>query len=534
MTRYRDLAMAVPAIVFLNLLLTTQNIWPTPWVRPTTELSIEIAFIVFALAIVTELRTTQISRLKIPVSAILLILIIGRYADITAPALFGRPVDLFWDAPHIPHLISMIAESKPLWQLAGYTLAVTALIGVLVFAIMRSVTVLLQACHATGPRRTLAVIATFTIVLFGAGLGSKHIAAEGWFALPVTPVYVKQAAFLARATSSEPDETQSLAKSNLKILNGSDTFLVFLESYGAGVFETPRMRMALEENFASLQAFLDQSGWRVASAFVESPTFGGASWLAHSTALSGQWITHESEYRLFLAKPSETLVDRFRAAGYRSIALLPGIKLDWPEGQSLRFDHILDARDLNYGGPPFGWWTIPDQFSLEAMYQREMAPPNRKPLFVMFASIMSHMPFGPTPPYQPNWSRMTDPEPFDPASRDAALALKPDWSDLTAGYLRTIKYDLQLLKGFLEHRAPKDAFIIVSGDHQPPAAISGKNASWSVPVHILTRDPNVLERFVGAGFHPGLRPTRPALGRMDDINRTILKALHFSAGHAAR
>jgi hypothetical protein len=534
MTRYRALAAAATAVVFLNLLLTLQNIWPTPWVRPTAEISIEVAVIVLFIAIVTEITRAPARWLKGLVFALLLILFIGRYADITAPALFGRPVDLFWDAPHLPHLVGMIVESKPLWQIVGSALAIAALICVLVIAIKQSTGALLTACLSKELRRGLAVVSVAVIGLFGAGLGSAHFATEGWYSLPVTPVYVKQAAFLARATTTGGAKAEPIAESNLRRLGGSDAFLIFLESYGAGVFESARMRSALTAEYASLDVFLKKSDWRAASAFVESPTFGGASWLAHSTTLSGQWITREADYRLFLAKPSETLVDRFRAAGYRSIALFPGIKLDWPEGQSWRFDDILDARALKYSGPSFGWWTIPDQYSLETLHKREMIHPNRQPLFVVFASIMSHMPFGPTPPYQPNWPRITEPTPFDPASLQAALALKPDWSDLTAGYLRTIEYDLQLLKGFLEHRASKDAFIVVSGDHQPPAVISGKDASWSVPMHIFTQDQALLDRFVDAGFKPGLHPARPAIGRMDGFNRTLLKALDTSAGHASR
>ncbi len=525
--------MAVIAIVFLNVLLTTQNIWPTPWIRLTAEISVEIALVVFLLAIAVELQGAPSRRLRILAVAVLLLLVAGRYADITAPALFGRPVDLFWDAPHLPRLAAMIVESKPLWQLAGYTLAVAALIAALVFSVLRSVTAIVTACGRVGPRRSLAGLSLLILGLFSAGIGSKHITTEGWFALPVTPVYAKQAAFLTRAMTADGADSKPLAPSNLKVLGGADAFLIFFESYGAGVFETARMRTALAGNYAALEGFLRKSGWHAASAFVDSPTFGGASWLAHSTTLSGQWITHEADYRLFLAKPSETLVDRFRAAGYRSIALLPGIKLDWPEGQSLRFDHIFDAKALKYGGPAFGWWEIPDQFSLEAVYQWEMVRPDRKPLFVVFATIMSHMPFGPTPPYQPDWPRMIETVPYDEVPLKNALATTPDWSDLTAGYLRTIKYDLQLLQGFLEKRAPQNAFIVVSGDHQPPAVISGKGASWSVPIHIFSRDQKVLEPFIKAGFRSGLKPSRPAFGRMDDLNRTLLNALNSSTEQAA-
>nr|NKB57661.1 hypothetical protein [Alphaproteobacteria bacterium] len=422
MSTFGHLAATGLAIAFLNLLLTLQNIWPTPWVRPTAEISIEVAAIVLLLAIATEVRDAVGSKLRNLGIGILLILVVGRYADITAPSLFGRPVDLFWDAPHLPRLVAMIVESTPLWQLALYTLGVLALVSAIVFAVARSVDALISAFARARLRRGFAGFAFVILILFGAGIGSDKIATEGWYSLPVTPVYVKQAAFIARAKTADNKQTAPLAASDLKRLNGADAFLVFFESYGAGAFETPRMRNALAADYAALNTFLERSGWRAASAFIDSPTFGGASWLAHSTTLSGRWITREADYRLFLANPPETLVDRFQSAGYRSILLLPGIKLDWPEGQALRFDRILDARALDYKGPPFGWWTIPDQYSLETLHQSELLRPNRQPLFITFASIMSHMPFGPTPPYQPDWPRMTTGQPFDQAPLEAALA----------------------------------------------------------------------------------------------------------------
>lgn len=530
----RRIIAAVAAIGFLNILLTLQNIWPTAWVRLTAEASVEIAVIVLLLALTIEWRGSLDPRLRWIAVAILLALIAGRYADITAPALFGRRIDLFWDARHLPRVVTMVAESSPIWQLLLYGSGLVLLLGAIIFAVTRSVDALSAAMVSKRPRRVLASIAGTAILLFGAGIASPRIATESWFALPVTPVYAQQAAFLARAAQAAKLDPKPLAPSNLQALRGADAFLIFFESYGSGVFEKPRMKQALRADFAALQRFADRAGWHTASAFIDSPTFGGASWFAHSTTLSGRWITHEGAYRSFLANPPETLVDRFRSAGYRTINLLPGIQLDWPEGAALRFDSILDSHALEYRGPAFGWWTIPDQYSLETLYQREMAPRERKPLFVQFASIMSHMPFGPTPPYQPDWARMVTPTPYDPEPLAAALRSVPDWNDITAGYLRTIQYDLQLIQGFLEHRVSQDAFVIVMGDHQPPAIVSGKDASWSVPVHIFTRDAKIIERFRAVGFVAGLQPKRPTLARMDAFNSILLKALDSGKGLASR
>ena len=50
--------------------------------------------------------------------------------------------------------------------------------------------------------------------------------------------------------------------------------------------------------------------------------------------------------------------------GYRVLALMPGLKQAWPEGEYFRFDTIYGEAALDYRGPAFGWWRIPDQFAL--------------------------------------------------------------------------------------------------------------------------------------------------------------------------
>jgi hypothetical protein len=514
-------------IAVLNILLTLQNIWPTPWVRPVAEISIEIAALTLFLAIWIEFRGPPGKPIRRTALAVLLLLIAGRYGEITAPALFGRRIDLYWDLRHAPSVAAMFAEAVPWWRIAGLATGVAALIAAIILAVRYALGAMLTGLANPALRRRAGLLAAATIVLYAAGLGGVRTSAQNWFALPVTPVYARQAAFLARAANTVA--ATPMTRSDLGAIGGTDFFTIFFESYGAVVFERPQLYAALAAELARFDEFLRRSGWRTASAFVDSPTFGGASWLAHATLLSGRWITREADYRLFLAAPSETLGDRFRAAGYRTIGLFPGIKLDWPEGAALGFERILDARALAYRGPAFGWWTIPDQYSLEVLHQREIMRPDRRPLFVTFASIMSHWPFGPTPPYQPDWSRVTGPAPFAPGALAKALAADP-LDDLSAAYLRTIKHNIRLLYGFLAERAPADALILVTGDHQPPAIVSGKAASWAVPVHIFTRDATIARRFIQAGFQPGLRPKRPALTRMDGLNRLLLEALDSNGG----
>ena len=106
------------------------------------------------------------------------------------------------------------------------------------------------------------------------------------------------------------------------------------------------------------------------SAFVESPTFGGNSWLAHVSLLSGIEVRDEDTNVLLMAQKRDTLVTTFARRGYRTLAIMPGLQESWPEGTFYGFNDIYDGERLDYHGPPFGWWTIPDQFVARAPRRR--------------------------------------------------------------------------------------------------------------------------------------------------------------------
>src|SRR5262249_30331012 len=103
------------ALLLLNSALTVGNVWPTPWVTLRGELSVEVAAIVLALAAYAELAARRGwplpgRRAGVLLTVVMFLLTIGRYADVTAPALYGRPVNLYWDAQHLPNIVAMLAD----------------------------------------------------------------------------------------------------------------------------------------------------------------------------------------------------------------------------------------------------------------------------------------------------------------------------------------------------------------------------------------------------------------------------------------
>ena len=107
------------ALLVLNFALTLGNVWPTPWIEPRPEISVEVAALVLGLAAYAELAARRGfaqpgRRTALWLAALMFVLTIGRYADVTAPALYGRPVNLYWDARHLPNVGAMLAEvAKP-------------------------------------------------------------------------------------------------------------------------------------------------------------------------------------------------------------------------------------------------------------------------------------------------------------------------------------------------------------------------------------------------------------------------------------
>jgi hypothetical protein len=257
---------------------------------------------------------------------------------------------------------------------------------------------------------------------------------------------------------------------------------------------------------------------------VESTTFGGKSWLAHVSLLSGTEVRDEQTSVRLMSQPRETMVNAFSRQGYRTVAIMPGVRAAWPEGAFYGFDEIYDVARLGYQGPSFGWWNINDQFALARMDALEIASHPRQPVFVFFPTISTHTPFTPAPPYQPDWSRILTPTPYDDEDLARAWAQEPDWFNLGPSYAQALDYFYASLGGYLRLRADRDFVMVLIGDHQPPAMVSGEGATWDVPVHVVTNRAPVVERLLQRGFREGLRPSGPSTIKMNGLLPLLIDA----------
>ncbi len=151
-------------------------------------------------------------------------------------------------------------------------------------------------------------------------------------------------------------------------------------------------------------------------------------------------------------------------------------------------------------------------------------PQPRRPVFVFFPTITTHAPFTPAPPYQQDWTRVLTTNPYDKADLDRAWSEQPDWLNLGPSYVQSLIYTHATLGGYLRLRADRDFILILIGDHQPPALVSGPNASWDVPVHVIAGRTALLDRLRQHGFRDGLAPSHPAAARMDTLLPILLDA----------
>jgi hypothetical protein len=519
----------VPAVslALLNTSLTFENVWPTPKIRWGAALSVELAVGVVLLALAHR-WAGRLTRHVLP--SLWVLLIAGRYLDVTAPGLYGRDFNLYWDAQHLGNVTAMLARAVPWWFIAA-TIGSAAIVTAVAFVLSRlAIGHVASAMTHPGPRRTFGSTATFVVACFAA----QQLSATSFvaFADPVSHAYARQAryvlAMVGPGATAPALGASPTFESHLRGLEGADVLLIFLESYGAVTFEQPRMAAELAEARALLDTAIATSGRQAASAYVDSPTFGASSWLAHLSLLSGVEVRDQYAYTSLMASTRETVLTHARRHGYRTVGLMPGMRQAWPEGAFYDFDVIYGHDALKYSGPRFGWWAIPDQFALAQLDALERATTDRAPVFVVFPTSTTHAPFGPVPPYQPDWSRLLTAHPYDPADVERAMSANPDLANLTPSYLKALAYDLQTLAGYL-HQQADDPILIVIGDHQPPAAVSGTNAPWRVPVHVVARRDHILRRLVEHGFRSGLTPSRPSVGPMHALLPILLDAFDATA-----
>ena len=105
----------VAALVLLDASLTFENIWPTPAISGAvrSRSSSPSACWSWRSSAAGSGRCRALRSAWL--SAIWTVLVLGHYAEVTAPALYGRDINLYWDLRYMPDVAAMVTRVAPWW-----------------------------------------------------------------------------------------------------------------------------------------------------------------------------------------------------------------------------------------------------------------------------------------------------------------------------------------------------------------------------------------------------------------------------------
>ncbi|MFJ6069273.1 CDP-alcohol phosphatidyltransferase [Streptomyces sp. NPDC093065] len=310
-------------------------------------------------------------------------------------------------------------------------------------------------------------------------------------------------------------------------LRGKDMVFTFIESYGRSAIEDPVMAPGVGRTLDASTGALAKAGFHARSGWLTSATYGGSSWLGHSTFLSGLWVDNQQRYRTVTAGDHLTLTKAFQKTGdWDTVGIMPGVQKAWPEADWHGLDKVYDAFDMGYRGPKFSWSTMPDQYALEAFQRLEHGRKRDRPLMAEVILTSSHQPWAPIP-RTVGWDEIGDGSVYDgiEASGVKASDVITDSARSKEEYGKSIQYSVTSLTQWLERYGTDDTVLVFLGDHQPLARVSGDHASRDVPVSIVAKDPKVLDALDDWNWTEGLKPAKDApVWRMSSFRDRFLTA----------
>jgi phosphatidylglycerophosphate synthase len=512
-------AVTIVALLFVWVALVAPDhparLTPSTFLRLPLE---GIAVLALALALPAKGRRV----LAWIVGPILGLLVIVKVLDMGVYATFDRPFDPVADWRYtgigIETLRDSVGSRDADLVVAGAAMLIVAVLVLTTLAVLRLTRV--AAGHRRWSLRAITALGAVWVLCwaFGAQLVSGvPFASASAATLAVDEVRAVRAGIKDRAVFADElqrDRFRDIPADQLLTgLRGKDVIVAFVESYGVVGLEdsvvSPHVDAALADGTERLQA----AGFHARSAFLTSPTFGGASWLAHSTLHSGVWVNRQWRYDQLVASDRFTLSQAFKRAGWRTVDDVPANNRDWPQRSFYGYDKVYDQRNLGYLGPTFAYAPMPDQYVLLALQRFELAKRDRRPVFAEVDMVSSHAPWTRIPELI-DWDDVGNGSVFNsmPVDQVSTGALWSDHDQVRAAYGRSIEYSLNALFSFVQRYGNDDLVLVVLGDHQPSTIVTGLHPELShdVPISVIAHDPAVLDQIAGWGWEDGLRPSPQA------------------------
>ncbi|MFZ1576699.1 MAG: hypothetical protein WAT36_15960, partial [Chromatiaceae bacterium] len=106
----------IAALLLLNAALGFENWSGTPAIWPALRLAPEFVALWLLVLVAVRALGAVPKWLVASLAMVCTFLVIGRYLAVTAPILFGREINLYWDVPQVPRFLSVIGQPLAWWQ----------------------------------------------------------------------------------------------------------------------------------------------------------------------------------------------------------------------------------------------------------------------------------------------------------------------------------------------------------------------------------------------------------------------------------
>ena len=506
----------VAAFLLLNALAAVRFPWENvSWAGTWLRIGPDLGFVFAAGFVLRRLRLP--SRWVAWLAAFVVVMVpLFRFGMSIMPVVYGKEFDLYEDLFMVPGLVHLLTHSYSTavqWLIfAGMAI----LAGAFFWLVQRACLVFARlADHRRAPR-----VAAATLLVGTLGCGAfgwlPGETSRLWASPPVLPAAVLEVGewptALEQRSLFEARLEQARARlqsvpDDLAGLGSVDVHVLFLESYGRALFRDAGVAARIEGWAEDWQGRLERSGMHAVSGSIFPSVSGGGSSLAHAEFHSGISVPHRRAFQWLLDSDLTPLPRRFVEMGYEAYNVQPAMTEAWPEGRRFfGFTQDVFQEELEYAGHAYHWGVMPDQYALQKVL-RDHVKPAQRPVFVQYISVTSHAPFTWIPPFI---------EPGPDALKPGAFLASPakdygiHWGNyvghpqIEEAYLETIHYALRCSVDYAT-QLPRDSLVLILGDHQPPVIGEWmeRDATYDVPLHVLSHRPELLAPLLPLGFEPG-------------------------------
>jgi hypothetical protein len=500
-------------LVALSLWLNIRHPFPMDW-RDYCTLPIEVPIAIGVIALARRIGLPLRWWAFLLLGVLALLVRLFETADNISHRFLYRDFHVVLDRHLIKEFFRLMYDTSEVRALIGYSAAFVTFIGGSIAMVSLSLAEVYRRSRFPFFRRAVAALVLVTVGI----VVSQELGGPAIYQREIS----ERVADEIRHTTRLPKDRKKILKSIAEVrerigdgvfldkLHGNNVLMIFVESYGRTAFVQPVQREIVVPHLEQMQKSLEAAGFHVASDFVTSPTYGGFSWFAHMTWDTGVKVISHLHSQILDELHPPALADRFREAGYLPVLVMPGTTRSWPGMDDYYgFRNHFFAWQMGYRGPRYGWAPMADQYTLYHI-QKAQIETTSQPLFIQYALVSSHAPFNDIPHYVDDWSTLGDGSILNDAGRDGFDTNWEEGKEINEGYATAINYEMRVMEGYLTNFVKDDTLVIFVGDHQPHQGVTGPdNLTWSVPIHVASRNPDFVAPFLHRGYMRGMIPDQP-------------------------